>query len=432
MQHPSKKQKLVSSNMWDSTWKTVFIYFIASMLWFLTSDRLIHKLAFSLNGNDAYFRTVKDVFYVVASSGIFYFIIQYQKRALVRSEKQYKQLFFSNPNPLWIYDKKTLKFMEVNNATIRHYGYSREQFRKMTILDIRPEEDKEKVVQAAKERAREYHISGNWRHLKKNGEVITVSIASHGIAFNGRDCVMVMAQDITLNVQHETELKKAYEIEKGLKKELEKSIVLTKQSSEEKQKFAEVIDRINNMVMITDPYGNITWVNRAFTKFTGYSTDEVVGKTPQVLHGPKTDPNIQEKISESLQKGEFVPFEVLNYTKSGEEYWVEFNLSAIYNDKNEIERYIAIQNVITERKEREEEIKAYNNALRKLAWTNSHAVRKPVASILGLVDLCKQTDQIDEIKKLQSLIDVCSVELDEFIREMGREISKYEIGDFDK
>ncbi|HTN19450.1 MAG TPA: PAS domain S-box protein [Pelobium sp.] len=419
--------------MWDSTWKTVFIYIIASLVWVLTSDELIHKLALSLNGNDAYFLTVKDVFYVVVSSCIFYFIIRFQKRALARSEKQYKQLFFSNPNPLWIYDKKTLKFMEVNNATMRHYGYNREQFRKMTIMDIRPEEDKEKVVQAVKERAREYHISGNWRHRKKSGEVIMVSIASHGIAFNGRDCVMVMAQDITLNVKHEAELKKAYEIEKGLKEQLEKSIVLTKQSGEEKQKFAEVIDRINNMVIITNPYGEITWVNSAFTNFTGYSIDEIAGKTPQqVLHGPKTDPEIQNKITESLQKGEFVPFEVLNYTKSGEEYWVEFNLSAIYNDKNEIERYIAIQNVITERKEREEEIKAYNNALRKLAWTNSHAVRKPVASILGLVDLCKQTDQIDEIKKLQSLIDVCSVELDKFIREMGREISKYEIGDFDK
>jgi PAS domain S-box-containing protein len=418
--------------MWNSIWKTVSIYFVASLVWFLTSDELIHKLALSLNGNDAYFHTVKDVFYVAASSSIFYFIIQYQKRSLARSEKQYKQLFFSNPNPLWIYDKKTLRFMEVNNAAIRHYGYNREQFRKMTIVDIRPEEDQQKVIQAAKQMPEEYHISGNWRHRKKNGEAIAVSITSHGIEFNGRDCVMVMAQDITLNVEHETELKKAYEIEKGLKEELEKSILLTKQSGEEKQKLTEVIDRINNMVIITDPYGNITWVNRAFTKFTGYSTDEVVGKTPQVLHGPKTDPNIQEKISESLQKGEFVPFEVLNYTKSGEEYWVEFNLSAIYNDKNEIERYIAIQNVITERKEREEEIKAYNNALRKLAWTNSHAVRKPVASILGLVDLCKQTDQIDEIKKLQSLIDVCSVELDEFIREMGREISKYEIGDFDK
>jgi PAS domain S-box-containing protein len=298
-------------------------------------------------------------------------------------------------------------------------------------MDIRPEQDRQKVADAARERAHEYHISGNWRHRKKNGEIITVAVTSHGIEFNGRDCVMVMAQDITLSVKNEAELKKAYEIEKGLKEQLEKSILLTKQSGEEKQKLTEVIDRINNMVIITDPYGNITWVNRAFTKFTGYSTDEVVGKTPQVLHGPKTDPNIQEKILESLQKDEFVPFEVLNYTKSGEEYWVEFNLSAIYNDKNEIERYIAIQNVITERKEREEEIKAYNNALRKLAWTNSHAVRKPVASILGLVDLCKQTDQIDEIKKLQSLIDVCSVELDEFIREMGREISKYEIGDFD-
>ena len=299
----------------------------------------------------------------------------------------------------------------------------------MTILDIRPEEDREKTAKAARERPEEYHISGNWRHRKKSGEVITVSIASHRIAFNGRDCVMVMVQDVTLSVKHEIELKKAYETEKGLKEELEKSILLIKQSGEEKQKLAEVIDRINNMVMITDPYGNITWVNTAFTKFTGFSVDELVGKTPQMLHGPKTDPNIQEKILMSLQKGEFVSFEVLNYTKSREEYWVEFNLSAIYNSKNEVERYISIQNVITERKEKQEKIKAYNAALRKLAWTNSHELRKPVASILGLVDLCKHTDQIDEIKKIQALINICAIQLDEFIREMEKEISKYETGD---
>ncbi|RKD13874.1 hypothetical protein BCY91_09980 [Pelobium manganitolerans] len=185
------------------------------------------------------------------------------------------------------------------------------------------------------------------------------------------------------------------------------------------------------MVVITNPQGQITWVNSAFTNFTGYNLDEIVGKTPEILHGPKTDPKLQEKVMESLKNNVFVPFEALNYTKAGKEYWVEFNLSAIYNDKNEIERYIAIQNVITERKEKEEKIKSYTNTLRKLAWTNSHAVRKPVASILGLVDLCNHTNEIDEIKKLHALIHVCSLELDELIKEMGKEIFKYETGDFD-
>jgi len=383
-------------------------------------------LALSVKGNEVYFQIGKDVFYIIVNVFLFYFIIKFHKKTLFRSEEEYKQLFFSNPNPMWIYDRETFQFMEVNNAATQHYGYSREEFRKMTILDIRPKEDHKKLIEVIRNRSQEYHVSGNWHHQKKNGKIITVFITSHGMEFNGRDCVMVMAQDITLNVEHETALKKAYKVEKGLREELEKNITLIKQSSEEKQKLAEVIDRINNMVVITEPSGNIIWVNSTFTNFTGYAIHEVVGKPVQLLHGPKTDPEINNRIMRSLQKHEFLSFEVLNYTKKGREYWVELNISAIYNDKNEVERYIAIQNVITERKEREEKIEAYYTALRKLAWTNSHAVRKPVASILGLVELCKHTNHIDEIKELQAMINVCSVELDEVIREMEREISKYE------
>lgn len=416
--------------MWNSTWKIVSIYFVLSTIWFLTSEQLSSILASSVQGNEVYFRIGHDAFYICVSSCIFYFIVQSHKKSHFKSEAQYRQLFFSNPNPLWIYDKKTLKFIEVNNAAIRQYGYNRGEFRKMTILDIRPKEDREKVVEAVRDREKKYNVSGNWLHQKKNGEVIMVAITSHEIQAHGKECVMVMAQDITTTVKHEAALKEAYETEKELREELEKTVKLIKKSGDEKQRLAEVTDRINNMVIITDPFGNITWVNRAFTNFTGYSINDLVGKTTKVLHGPKTDPGIQNLIMESLEKNEFSTFEVLNYTKSGQEYWVEFTLSAIYNKKNEVERYISIQNVVTERKEREEKIKAYNTALKKLAWTNSHAVRKPVASILGLLDLCKSTDKIEEIKELHLLINTCAVELDLIVREMGTEISKYETSEF--
>ena len=56
------------------------------------------------------------------------------------SEKQYRLLFQSNPNPMWVFDLETLKFLEVNEAAIQHYGYSREEFLAMTIMDIRPPE----------------------------------------------------------------------------------------------------------------------------------------------------------------------------------------------------------------------------------------------------------------------------------------------------
>ncbi len=69
-----------------------------------------------------------------------------KEEELKQSEKMYKYLFENNPLPMWIYDLETLDFLEVNEAAILKYGYSREQFLQMTLKDIRPEEDHEKLL----------------------------------------------------------------------------------------------------------------------------------------------------------------------------------------------------------------------------------------------------------------------------------------------
>lgn len=208
--------------------------------------------------------------------------------------------------------------------------------------------------------------------------------------------------------------------EKELRMELENNIRLIEKSLEEKQRLAEVIDRINNMVMITDPLGNVIWVNQAFTRITGYSLEEVVGRQPNFLHGPKTDPEVQGRIMDSIYQGNFNTFDVLNYNKTGQEYWVEISISAIYNKKNEVIRYISVENVITERKLRDEMIRQQNHMLKKLAWTNSHAIRKPVVSILSLVELSEDAKNLEEIKELHTLIARCAKDLDHIIREAAK------------
>lgn len=119
------------------------------------------------------------------------------QEALRESETKYRLLFESNPEAMYVYDVETLRFLTVNDAAVARYGYSREEFLSMTILDIRPEEDESKIMQAISEPLSEVEFFGAWRHHKHNGDIIWVDIISHSIDFGGRKARLVLARDIT-------------------------------------------------------------------------------------------------------------------------------------------------------------------------------------------------------------------------------------------
>jgi PAS domain S-box-containing protein len=95
------------------------------------------------------------------------------------SENRYRLLFTKNPHAMWVYDVETLGFLEVNDAAILRYGYSRSEFLGMRITDIRPEEDVRRLTAALEKRREPYHHSTGWRHRLKGGDLIDVEISSH-------------------------------------------------------------------------------------------------------------------------------------------------------------------------------------------------------------------------------------------------------------
>jgi len=106
---------------------------------------------------------------------------------LIESEAKYRYLFANNPQPMWIIDSDTLAFLEVNQAAINHYGYSREEFLTMTIKDIRPVEDIRKLEDHIALTSSIINRAGTSRHLKKDGQIIFVEITSQTVYFNGRN-----------------------------------------------------------------------------------------------------------------------------------------------------------------------------------------------------------------------------------------------------
>ncbi|MFO7526890.1 MAG: PAS domain S-box protein [Ignavibacteriaceae bacterium] len=128
------------------------------------------------------------------------------EEALRESEEKYRFMFANNPQPMFIYNQETLAFLEINTAAIFHYGYTREEFLSMTLRDIRPKEDKHALMKDVELTRRSYNPAGEWRHLKKNGELINVEIISHSIIFNDRKARHVMVHDITKRKIAESEL----------------------------------------------------------------------------------------------------------------------------------------------------------------------------------------------------------------------------------
>jgi len=119
---------------------------------------------------------------------------------LEESEKRYRNSFEGNPLPLWVFDVETLRFVDVNPAAVAAYGYSRDEFLAMSILDIRPPEDHERVMSALQNLGQGTHHSGIFRHRRKDGTVVLADIHAHDVEVEGRRCRMVQAIDVTERV----------------------------------------------------------------------------------------------------------------------------------------------------------------------------------------------------------------------------------------
>jgi PAS domain S-box-containing protein len=129
------------------------------------------------------------------------------------SEERYRRLFESNPHPMWVFDIETLSFLAVNDATVHHYGYSREEFLEMSLEDIRPPEDVPRLINTLSELGPGMIHSGVWKHCKKDGTIIDVEIVSHPIIFGQRKARFVLATDITERRRLEEELVRTQKLE---------------------------------------------------------------------------------------------------------------------------------------------------------------------------------------------------------------------------
>lgn len=158
-------------------------------------------------GREAFLEEERFMIESVATMLRFHFDRVMTREALQRSEQRYRLLFSNNPQPMWVFDLETLRFLEVNEAAEEHYGYSREEFLAMTLPEIRPSDD----VPALRERihALEEGVQhgGVWRHRLKDGRIVRMDIFCYVLTVGGRREGLVLAMDVTERVAAEEALR---------------------------------------------------------------------------------------------------------------------------------------------------------------------------------------------------------------------------------
>ncbi|WP_414583957.1 PAS domain S-box protein [Scytonema sp. PCC 10023] len=146
-----------------------------------------------------------------------------------------------------------------------------------------------------------------------------------------------------------------------------------KAREEQLRLLQSVVVHTNDGVIIseanpTDPMASpIVYANPAFTQMTGYTLEEVLGKTSRILQGEKTDPATLDKIRTARQSGQPVQVEGINYTKDGREFWVEVNIFPIEDESNQVTHWVSVGRDITERKQTEAALKESEERFRQIA-----------------------------------------------------------------
>jgi two-component system cell cycle sensor histidine kinase/response regulator CckA len=297
--------------------------------------------------------------------------------------EQYRLLFDANPLPLWVFDRETLAFLAVNEAAIRHYGFSRDEFLNMTIRDIRPPGDVPALLDAVANPHGGLSRPEGWIHRKKDGTLIDVEITSHGLPFRGKSAELILAHDVTDQRRSEEALRQSEE------------------------RFAKAFRSSPLPITIsTRAEGRYLDVNDAFLKMMGYTRAEVVGRTSSELKFWLEAEDRAAMIRQLAERGEVTRLEAKIRTQTGDIRLAEISAELIELDRNAC--VLAITHDVTERRRLEEQLRQAQKmeAVGRLAGGIAHDFNNMLSVVIGYTDLLQERVEsgparkgLNEIKK---------------------------------
>ncbi len=256
---------------------------------------------------------------------------------LGQSEEKYRNLYEANVLPISIFEPNSLKYLSVNQAFADKYGYSREEFLQMTVLEIRPDNPEEisRVRASVSQKKQGVASIGIFTHQKRNGETMQVEIIKSDVIFDGKQAIMVVVNDVSERQKAEKLL-----LEAKMQAEL---------SNLSLQGFKFALDE-HALVSITNPEGKITYVNEKFCNVSKYSPEELLGKDHRIINSGHHPKEFFHGLWKNLKNKEVWRGEIKNRAKDGSYYWVQSTIVPLLDLDGNPNQFIAIRTDITEQK----------------------------------------------------------------------------------
>ncbi|MBL4654292.1 MAG: response regulator, partial [Bacteroidia bacterium] len=215
------------------------------------------------------------------------------------------------------------------------------------------------------------------------------------------------------------------------------NVFTRKETEDQIEKLSIAVSKIDNSVIIADNEGRIEWVNEGFTRITGYTLKDVKGTHGEVLRrGAKTPLSDPKYFNKLIRKKESIIYEAKNYTKTGKIYWVYTQITPIKNKNGEVEKVVAVDADITEKKKTERELIQAKHLAEKSVKAKeqflanvSHEIRTPMNAIMGMLHLLKEANLNEKEKNYLNTISQSSENLMVIINDL-LDISKIEAGKF--
>ncbi len=228
------------------------------------------------------------------------------EKRIIASEEKYRQMFYKNPFPAWIYDCNTLEFLEVNDAAIDTYGYEREEFLKLTVKDIRIKEDIKTLMESpAWYRNTEKQAGNILKHKKKNGDSLLVEVTFYEINYMGRTAMQAQINDVTEKIRLEKELSE----QQRVKEQQITDAVLSAQEEERKYLGEELHDNINQVLATAKLFLSTALTDLAKKKefviksqqFLGIAMDEIRKLSKQLITPVFSQSGLATAINDMIQ-----------------------------------------------------------------------------------------------------------------------------------
>lgn len=283
------------------------------------------------------------------------------EEALRESEERYRFLFEGNPIPMWVYDVETLRFADVNSAAIRHYGYSLEDFLGMTLLDIRPPEEREKLLREIASSAPLPQPFSPWAHRRKDGTIIHVETSAVDLPGPGRRR-MVLARDVTEKVAAERAL------------------------TDSKEKYRKIVDLAPLGIYQSTLAGKLLTCNDAFARILGYASADAVIDGPDLAELDDNPEDRDAGFVSQVMSGRIENMELRLRRKDGTRVWVQNTGHIVSDEGGENPRIEGFVVDITERKRVEEQRATLQATVLETAreWRDTFdAIESPVIVVDG-------------------------------------------------